>query len=217
MRLKQMLPIGLVLAPLCLFSTNALAVPSGPYVVGEAGGGFVSYSKLNGFANIDKAPALRQSMGPDLNERIAIGDYMQHLDSLTAVGIEMGYNYFNPLNSHSSEIIAGQRTLSTQTTKAWSTTVEGIASFDVFNDSTAFFTKLGIGYASIQRNITTTGTPISTTGTGNKSGIGVSGGMGFQFTLTQNLAFRVEADGLVGEEHVNYFQGLAGFVLGFKA
>ena len=156
-------------------------------------------------------------MGASLNERIAIGYYLQQLDSLTAVGIEIGYNYFNPLTSHANAIIAGQETTVTQRTTAWSTTIDAIASFDVFNDSTAFFTKLGLGYASIQRDITISGAPVSTTDAGNKSGVGVSGGMGFQFALTQNLAFRIEADGLLGEKHVSYFQGLAGFALAFKA
>jgi len=225
MTLKKALPLALTAAAICPLFNNAYAndwpvyAPHGVYIIAEAGVGFITNNKLKGFnpVTIDKTlyakPA--QKMSGVMAEHLAIGDYLMNPDSITAIGLELGFNHFSKLNSNVTNSIHGNTTSGTQQTTAWSTTLDAIASFNIIGDSVAFFGKLGLGYAHIKRDFSITTVLPTTVDKSNNSSIGVSGGMGLRFALNKNIAFRVEADGFTGESHASYLTGLAGIEIDF--
>ncbi len=205
-----------------LASASALASPSGPYVVGEVGLGLITKGEINQLIPANSGSDVyllpRLTSRSTLSERIAIGNYFSQPDSVTSIGIELGYNHLNQLNSNAGATIAGRAAEAALKTNAWSTTFEGIASFDVFTN-TSFFAKLGLGYADITRSITLTNNPVPIYPDNDiqeSSGLGIAGGAGFQFALGPNVAIRLEGDTFAGENNLSYTQGLAGLVVGFQ-
>ena len=221
--LKRILPLTLAYGALLPLVNIAYAdasdgwpvyAPSGLYVVGEAGLGRLHDNKL-GTLNTSIPASLGQKTSNELMEHFAVGDYFMNPDSITAVGGELGFNYFNKLHSNVNGILDTTRTTATQDTTAWSATAEGIASFNIIGNSVALFGKLGLGYAKIQRNIDITNQSLSLSGKDNHAGVGLAGGGGLRFRLTQNVALRTEVDGFTGENHTNYVAGLAGIEFNF--
>ena len=73
--------------------TSAWASPSGAYLVGEAGVIIVTKGKLKGIQGINHGNQIvtnpLKENGTPVTERLAVGSYFMHPDSLTAVGVEL--------------------------------------------------------------------------------------------------------------------------------
>lgn len=222
---KKFLTLTCTIVAACLFLSNTYAnswpvyAPTGIYLVGEAGLGWITNNKLKDLTPVSQGSVTfaepKQEMSDSLAEHVAIGDYMMNPDSITAVGLELGFTHFNRLKSTVSTSIDGVKTTGSQDTTAWSTTLEGIASFNIVGNSMALFGKLGLGYANIKRSVIIVGAPAINVDKTNDSGVGIAGGIGLRFALTKNIALRVEGDGFTGGGHTNYVAGLAGVELNF--
>lgn len=225
MSLKKILPLTLAACTLTPIFTNAYAdgwpvyAPNGAYIVGEAGLGYVTANKLTGLKLVSSNGTVyaeaRQKMSGAFTQHLAVGDYLINPDSITAVGFELGFTNFSKVKSNVTAPLNGVNTTGSQETTAWSATLESIASFNIIGNSVALFGKLGLGYANIKRSLALTGTAPISAEKQNNSSVGIAGGLGLRFALTQNIAFRVETDGFTSGGRANYVAGLAGVEFDF--
>ncbi|WP_423062452.1 outer membrane protein [Candidiatus Paracoxiella cheracis] len=225
MNLKKILPLTLAACTLTPIFTNAYAdgwpvyAPNGFYVVGEAGLGYVTNNKLKNLSSVSSDGVIyarpNQKMSGVFTQHLAVGDYLINPDSITAVGFELGFTNFSKVKSSVATSLNGVNTTGTQETTAWSATLESIASFNIIGNSVALFGKLGLGYANIKRSLALTDKTPITADKQNNSSVGIAGGLGLRFALTQNIALRLETDGFTDGGHANYVAGLAGVEFDF--
>lgn len=214
----------------------AIAAPkTGPYVL--LGGGLSSIYKLKNVSfPVHNASIFetawgtnyQRSLGMNYTGRIALGYlYNPNIRDHQAYGVELGYNYFSPINASMTNKIyipnsSSFRSVHTKDqTKAWAADLEGVYVQDLVIPHTSLILKLGLGYESITDKITNTISP-ATPGTGipasetvKKHGFGLAGGIGLQYALSQNLAIRTELDGMKGGKGIGYAQGIVGLVWSF--
>jgi len=213
----------------------ALAAPTGAYVDVAGGASYLAGSQLNNmeFPTYTITPGLdaNSSAVPyystDFNYtgRAAFG-YFFNQDPLNswAYGVEMGYDYFSPVNSTGTQsfhsLYSTYNVSGAVKTSAWASDLDFVISEDV-SEHVSLLYKLGVAYESMTRNFTATqlagaqaGAFNSTTNS-DTSGVGGLAGLGIQFNFSKHVALRTEVDGMKGGNNIGYAQALAGLVFAF--
>lgn len=210
-------------------SSSALASPTGAYVDVMGGGDYLTGSGLSNLG-IDVSNGMPNPQydkgGIGYTGRAAFG-YFFNQDPLNswAYGVEVGYNYFSPIETNRSDSfrtnIPGAPPVQESgksKTNAWSTDADFVVSEDI-SENVSLLYKLGVGYESLTRKFTSPGVPLSSISPTSTSteldGFGLVGGIGMQYAFTKNFALRAELDGMKGGKGIDYGQGLIGLVWSF--
>lgn len=228
-------PIGISLSlAIAIIVPPVMAAPIGPYIMVGGGAAFLSGNQLasttitqHELSIYTTSYSISYSQKSLFNYVIngAFGYYFSHDPAATrAYGIEVGYNYFAPSKSQVDNALTipfvkqPYPVTTTENTSTMSGDVVGVFSQDL-GRHTSLILKLGAGYEYRTQQLTNviSGLPAQFPSEQKQSasGIGVAGGVGFQYNFSKHVAARIEFDGLMGGKHIGYGDGLLGLVFTF--
>jgi hypothetical protein len=190
---------------------------------GKLGNTTITHTNLDPFRHVFSI-AYAQKGSFDFLGRAAFGYLFKQSPCAThGFGIEAGYSYFVPINSSVSSslviplINVNHGVTSTEKTRAWATDLQGIYRKTFVHARANIFVKFGMGYENMTNKITNTVAALPNElphhVTLGDNGVGVTGGIGFEFSCSKHIGLRFEIDGLKGGKGVGYGQALVGFTL----
>lgn len=233
MKIQQtLIKISFILLPIT-FASLAHAAATGAYFYLAGGGAYLQNGNLSdtkiirtdldSFRHVFSITYSQTSIF-DYTGRAAFGYlFRQHPDATHGFGLEAGYNYFPSVSSSlpsslTIPLINVRHNVSTsEKTNIWSADLFGIYRKTFGRSRANIFVKFGIGYESMTNKISNIVDNLPNElphhATLDANGIGVAGGVGFEFSCSPHVGLRFEIDGLKGGKGIGYGQGLVGFTL----